>query len=69
MLRRLDWVLEKTKPDVLAKAASLLPQVDETMRDVMLRKAAGGVGFYNLPKFTFKTLLDDPAHLAANLNH
>ena len=68
VLRRLDSVLEGTKAKVLAKAETLPPKADEKIRDVMLGQAAGQ-SFYNLSKFTFRTLLDDPAHLAANLNH
>jgi type I restriction enzyme M protein len=68
VLRRLDSVLAKTKDKVLAKAETLPPKADEKIKDVMLCTAAGQ-NFYNLSKFTFKTLLDDPPHLAANLNH
>jgi type I restriction enzyme M protein len=68
VLRRLDSVLEKTKAKVLAKAQTLPAKADEKIKDVMLCQAAGN-SFYNLSKFTFKTLLDDPNHLVANLNH
>jgi type I restriction enzyme M protein len=67
VLRRFDSVLEKTKAKVLAKAETLPPKADEKIKDVMLCQAAGQT-FYNLSKFTFKTLLDDSDHLAANLN-
>jgi type I restriction enzyme M protein len=68
VLRRLDSVLEKTKDAVLAKAKVLPAKADETIKDAMLRAAAGQT-FYNLSKFTFKTLLDDPPQLAINLHH
>ncbi len=68
VLRRLDSVLEKTKTKVLAKAQVLPAKADEQIKHVMLCQASGQ-SFYNLSKFTFKTLLDDPNHLAANLNH
>jgi type I restriction enzyme M protein len=68
VLRRLDSVLAKTKDKVLAKAQVLPERADEQIRHVMLCQAAGQ-SFYNLSKFTFRSLLDDPNHLAANLNH
>jgi type I restriction enzyme M protein len=68
VLRRLDCVLEKTKAKVLARAAALPAQADDAMRDLILRQAAGQ-SFYNLSKFTFPALLNDPGQLAANLHH
>lgn len=68
VLRRLDSVLEKTKDKVLAKAQTLPPKADEKIKDVMLC-AAADQKFYNLSKFTFATLLNDPPQLAINLNH
>jgi type I restriction enzyme M protein len=68
VLRRLDSVLAKTKDKVLVKTQVLPERADEQIRHVMLCQAAGQ-SFYNLSKFTFRSLLDDPNHLAANLNH
>ncbi len=68
VLRRLDSVLEKTKGKVLAKAQTLPAKADEKIKHVMLCQAAGQ-SFYNLSKFTFRSLLDEPDQLAANLNH
>jgi type I restriction enzyme M protein len=68
VLRRLDLVLETTKAKVLAKAQTLPPKADEKIKHLMLCRESGQ-SFYNVSKFTFRTLLDDPTHLAANLNH
>ncbi len=65
VLRRLDCVLEPTKPAVLAKAA----EVEGKFADPapLLRKAAGGLAFYNTSPLDLTKLLADPEHLAANL--
>jgi type I restriction enzyme M protein len=68
VLRRLDCVLEKTKAKVLEQAAALPKKADETMKDLMLCKAAGQK-FYNLSKFTFASLLGNPDQIEANLNN
>lgn len=63
VIRRFDCILSDTKDAVLEKYESVkaLP-----MRDVLLRKAAGGLGFYNTSKFTFERLLDDPDNIETN---
>jgi type I restriction enzyme M protein len=63
VIRRFDCILSDTKDAVLEKYESVksLP-----MRDVLLRKAAGGLSFYNTSKFTFERLLDDPDNIETN---
>ena len=63
VIRRFDCILSDTKDTVLKKYDSVksLP-----MRDVLLRKATGGLSFYNTSKFTFERLLDDPDNIEAN---
>lgn len=63
VIRRFDCILTDTKDAVLEKYESVksLP-----MKDVLLRKAAGGLAFYNTSKFTFERLLDDPDNIEAN---
>lgn len=63
VIRRFDCILSDTKDAVLEKYESVksLP-----MRDVLLRKAAGGLSFYNTSKFTFEKLLDDPDNIESN---
>jgi len=64
VLRRLDCVLEATKPAVLeaVQRHSLRPNPD-----AILRRAAGDLGFYNTSKLDFRRLLDDPQQIAGSL--
>ena len=63
VIRRFDCILSDSKDAVLEKYESVksLP-----MKDVLLRKAAGGLSFYNTSKFTFERLLDDPDNIETN---
>ena len=63
ILRRLDCVLEPTKPAVLDVANS---RGDALAAEVFLSKAAGQ-SFYNTSAFTLKSLMGDPAGITANL--
>lgn len=65
VLRRLDCVLEPTKDAVLERAAALESQGLKN-KDVILTRVAGQ-SFYNTNRFTFRTLLGDPDHIARNL--
>lgn len=65
VLRRLDSVLEPTKKKVIDKAASLVGKVGNV--DPILERVTGAP-FYNTSPLTFKTLLNDPANIKANLN-
>ncbi len=64
VLRRLDCVLEPTKQAVLERHRELAGKLDNL--DPQLRRASG-YAFYNTSKFTFATLLQDSANVAANL--
>jgi type I restriction enzyme M protein len=64
VLRRLDAVLEETKPAVLARAEQLKGITDAP--DLLLKQAAG-VPFYNTSPLTFTKLLDSPNNLAQQL--
>jgi type I restriction enzyme M protein len=64
VLRRLDCVLEPTKPAVVARAASLAGKIDNV--EPLLLKAAGQP-FYNISPLSFARLLDDANNIAANL--
>jgi type I restriction enzyme M protein len=66
VLRRFDCVLADTKADVLAAAEKTKDQ-SQTMRDMALRGASGHE-FYNTSRLDFQRLLDDPSHIAQNLN-
>jgi len=65
VLRRLDQVLEPTREKVRAAAAKHADS-PPALRERMLRRAAGQI-FYNTSKLDFRTLLDDPTHVAKNL--
>lgn len=71
VLRRLDCVLEKTKPEVLKVAAKVKdvenPRVDEELR---LQQAAGkGFKFYNVSKFDLSNITGESANLRVNLEN
>jgi type I restriction enzyme M protein len=68
VLRRLDCVLEPTKPDVV-KASKSLHDLDTLRLDqrMALEKAAG-FKFYNASSMTLNHVLDDPAQVRANLD-
>lgn len=63
VIRRFDCILTNTKEAVLEKYESVktLP-----LRDILLKKATGGLDFYNTSKYTFEKLLDDPDNIEAN---
>lgn len=68
VLRRLDCVLAPTKEAVQAQVEKLPTTIDDAMRETMLNMASGH-SFHNTSSFTFAKLLDDPEHIAANLNN
>jgi type I restriction enzyme M protein len=64
VLRRLDCVLEPTKPAVLAKVKDLGGRVGNL--DPILRRAADQP-YYNVSPLDFRGLLADPEHIAQSL--
>ena len=68
VLRRLDCVLAPTKEAVLAQMEKLPQNIDDDMREAILNETSGHA-FHNTSPFTFEKLLDDPEHIAANLNN
>ena len=68
VLRRLDCVLAPTKEAVLARMEQLPQNIDDDMREAILNEASSHA-FHNTSPFTFEKLLDDPEHIAANLNN
>ncbi|MEL0438259.1 type I restriction-modification system subunit M [Phycobacter sp. K97] len=57
VLRRLDCILEETKPAVLEMAASLPDDMDDEARDTLLSGVVGqNIQLYNLSRFTFASL-------------
>jgi type I restriction enzyme M protein len=69
ILRRLDCLLEATKPAVLEEAANLPEEMDEDMRMTILCDVAQAGGqIYNRSRFTFQSLRQQEAgQLRANL--
>ena len=66
VLRRFDCVLADTKESVLASNRLHENQPDTLRRQLL--ETASGRPFYNTSKLDFERLLDDPNHLARNLN-
>ncbi len=70
VLRRLDCVLEETKDQVVAIHKNLTESGKhdaETIEKIINKKF--NLNFHNVSGFTFRSLLDDPDKLAANLNN
>jgi type I restriction enzyme M protein len=65
VLRRLDCVLEPTKPKVVAKASGISGDLD-TQEGLLAHTA--GQPFYNTSKFTFAGLLGDQHNITANVH-
>lgn len=62
VIRRFDCILAEKKDAVLAKYEQVknLP-----MKEILLRNTSG-FAFYNVSKYTFERLLDDPDHIEEN---
>jgi type I restriction enzyme M protein len=65
VLRRLDCVLEPTKDKVVAKAKTIVGDLDASS-DLLAHTA--GQPFYNTSRFTFATLLGDQHHVTENVH-
>ena len=65
ILRRLDGVLEATKPQVLKEYAAKQTLPPAALERFLVR--AAGFPFFNTSPFTFTTLLGDAANVRANL--
>lgn len=65
VLFRLDAVLEPTKPAVLARKEGL--DLNSPAADALLKRAAGGLPFYNTCPLSMKTMLSDDKNIAAQL--
>jgi len=65
VLFRLDAVLEPTKPAVLARKDGL--DLNSPAADALLKRAAGGLPFYNTCPLSMKTMLSDDKNIATQL--
>jgi type I restriction enzyme M protein len=63
VLKRLDAALEPTKQKVLER----FNELDGKVHDLRILCRASGYKFYNTSPYSFKKLLEDPAHIAKNL--
>lgn len=63
VIKRFDCILADTKEAVLEKYNAVK---ELTAKDILLKSAAGGKDFYNISKYTFEKLLDDPDNIEAN---
>jgi len=63
VFRRLDCILEPTHEKTLAAYQQYRKELKD-LKDVLTR--ATGVGFYNISKFTFRKLLNDPGNIKEN---
>lgn len=63
VLRRLDCILEETKPAVLEMATSLPDDMDDEARNTLLSGVVGqNIQLYNLSRFTFASLKGQDAN-------
>ena len=66
VLRRFDCILALTKDKVLTRHSELKGKSENIIRPELCRITK--TDFYNLSKLDFNRLLDDPNHIAQNLN-
>jgi len=67
VLRRFDCILEKTKDATLmTQKENIAQNFPKDLQTIYLTNASG-YDFYNISKFDFKKLLDDPDNIESNL--
>ncbi len=66
VLRRLDCILAPHNENVRKTYEQFKDKVSEEKLEPILRKAAGGLKFYNTSRFTLTSLLDDARNLSIN---
>ncbi|MGQ1890680.1 type I restriction-modification system subunit M [Thermophagus sp. OGC60D27] len=69
VIRRLDCILEAVNEKVRKAYNDFHDKVAEDKLDPILRKAAGGLKFYNTSKHTLISLKDDPQNIEINFNN
>ncbi|WP_320018924.1 class I SAM-dependent DNA methyltransferase [Labilibaculum manganireducens] len=69
VIRRLDCILEAVNEKVRTSYNNFQDKVAEDKLDPILRKAAGGLKFYNTSKHTLISLKDDPRNIEINFNN
>lgn len=68
VLRRLDCMLEANKKTVRESYLNFKDKVLPDKLDPILKKAAGGLKFYNTSQYDLKSLTQDPMNIEINFN-
>ncbi|MEB2786509.1 N-6 DNA methylase [Algoriphagus persicinus] len=69
VLRRLDCILESVNQKIRESYQNFKDKVPEDKLDPILRKASGGLQFYNISRHTLESLLEDPKNIEINFSN
>lgn len=69
VIRRLDCILEPANQKVRDAYTQFSERLAAEKLDPILRKAAGGLKFYNTSRHTLTSLKDDPRNIDINFNN
>lgn len=69
VLRRLDCMLESTKGKVRSQYLDFKDKVNTDRLDPILKKATGGLQFYNTSQYDLRSLTQDPQNIELNFNN
>jgi type I restriction enzyme M protein len=69
VIRRIDCILEPVNAKVQAAYANFKDKVAEDKLDPILRKASGGLKFYNTSRHTLTSLVDDAKNIGINFDN
>jgi type I restriction enzyme M protein len=69
VIRRLDCILDPVNGKVRAAYENFKDKVSEEKLDPILRKAAGGLQFYNTSKHNLETLKENPKTVEIDFNN
>ncbi|ARV14822.1 type I restriction-modification system subunit M [Polaribacter sp. SA4-12] len=69
VIRRLDCMLENVNEKVRKSYTDFRDKVSEDKLDPILKKAAGGLTYYNTSKHTLHSLKDEPQYIEINFNN
>ncbi|WP_396636308.1 N-6 DNA methylase [Maribacter sp. R77961] len=69
VIRRLDCMLENVNEKVRKSYNDFKDKVSEDKLDPILKKASGGLTYYNTSKHTLNSLKDEPQYIEINFNN
>jgi len=69
VIRRLDCMLENVNESVRKSYNDFKEKVSEEKLDPILKKASGGLTYYNTSKHTLNSLTDEPQYIEINFNN